>query len=344
MTEKLKTASVLAFERKFVNSDGLMFAGNWKSRHSNEHWEKINLREKSVRGTISNRLKITKDSDSTKLNPKIKDANLQTIDVAALPSNCDTLKINFTLRVLGDLAVPCACDKPDYQKELADKINGYINRYQFQQLAERYAENIANGRFLWRNRVGAEAIEIKVNHHDNVWTFDAESYKLRNFSENTSEDLKKLVNIISNSLKGNKANLLEVEAFVKLGKGQEVFPSQELILEKSNNKNGKKSKFLYEVEGAAAMHSQKIGNAIRTIDTWYSNSDEFGPIPIEPYGSVTNRGQAYRRPKDKNDFYTLLDNWILKDKELSENEQHYVIACLIRGGVFGESSKDKGND
>jgi len=40
----------------------------------------------------------------------------------------------------------------------------------------------------------------------------------------------------------------------------------------------------------AAMHSQKIGNAIRTIDTWYPDfcDSNTGPIDIETYGAVSS--------------------------------------------------------
>ena len=57
---------------------------------------------------------------------------------------------------------------------------------------------------------------------------------------------------------------------------------------------------------------------------------------MEPYGSVTNRGAAYRQPKEKTDFYNLLDGWMLKGKEPSVEQQHYIMAMFIRGGVFGE--------
>jgi len=95
------------------------------------------------------------------------------------------------------------------------------------------------------------------------------------------------------------------------------------------------------------MHSQKIGNAIRTVDTWYPDEDGEGssqgqmpPIAVEPYGSVTSQGKAYRQPKPKMDFYSLLDAWVLKDQVPDVAQQHYVIANLVRGGVFGESGKD----
>src|SRR5690625_7124196 len=80
MSKELKTASVLAFERKLDVSDALLFSGNWDDRESGE-WTPVTIREKSVRGTISNRLK-TKDQDPAKLDAAIEHPNLQTVDVA----------------------------------------------------------------------------------------------------------------------------------------------------------------------------------------------------------------------------------------------------------------------
>ena len=88
------------------------------------------------------------------------------------------------------------------------------------------------------------------------------------------------------------------------------------------------------------MHSQKLGNALRTIDTWYLDAAEQGPIAVEPYGSVTTQGKAYRQPSDKMDFYTLLDGWLIKDKVPAVEQQHFVLATLVRGGVFGDAGKD----
>ena len=90
------------------------------------------------------------------------------------------------------------------------------------------------------------------------------------------------------------------------------------------------------------MHSQKIGNAIRTIDTWYPEfeSANIGPIAVEPYGAVTNLGRAYRTPKDKADFYTLFDKYAAGGALENTEQEHYVMAVLVRGGVFGQSSKE----
>lgn len=340
MTTELKTASVLAFERKLDPSDALFFAGDWAGRDNSENWHPVTIREKSVRGTISNRLK-TKDQDPAKLDAAIESPNLQTVDVATLSANADTLKVEFTLRVLGGVGEPSACNQAEYRRKLLDAVRGYMQQYGLGDLSRRYAANLANGRFLWRNRIGAEDVEVRVAHLKDSkpvaeWIFDALKHSLPELSSPSSESdaLAALSSVIESGLSGIEHVLLRVTAFARVGAGQEVFPSQELILDRGR---GDKSKTLYSVSGVAAIHSQKIGNAVRTIDTWYSEFGENGAIAVEPYGSVTTQGRAYRQPREKLDFYNLLDGWILKDKVPPPEQQHFVIATLVRGGVFGEA-------
>lgn len=333
-TTTLKTASVLAFESKLACSDAIMASGNWEEKENGTQWQPILVQEKAVRGTISNRLKAAISSDPAKLDAEIQKANLQTVDVAALPFDQDTLRVSFTVRVLGDLTTPSTCNDPDYQAALTAVIQGYIAREGFAELAMRYATNIASGRFLWRNRVGAEQVEVRVKCGDQRWVFDGYAQSLHEFRPVTG-DLLALSKAIETGLHGERYTFIEVQAFVRLGQGQAVYPSQELVM---GGGKGDKSKFLFQLNQVAAMHSQKIGNALRTIDTWHPESAEVGAIAVEPYGSVTNRGKAYRQPKDKTDFYNLLDAWVLKGKEPDLAQQHYVIAMLIRGGVFGDAS------
>lgn len=336
----VKTASVLAFERKLDASDALFFSGNWQNKGKQDGWSPIKLREKSVRGTISNRLK-AKDTDAAKLDAAIQNPNLQTIDIASLPPDDDTLNVQFSLRILSGIGMPSACNDSDYQAKLFETIKGYVANHGLLELARRYAANLANGRFLWRNRVGAEQIEVIVEHQKagqpvQTFKFDSLAVSLRNFNDKNISGLGELAKIIESGLTGSNNVLLRVSAFVRIGPGQEVFPSQELILDKGKEK-GAKSRTLYNVHNIAAMHSQKISNAIRTIDDWYGQSQTYGPIAVEPYGSVTTLGAAFRQPKEKHDFYTLLDNWIVGDKEPSIEDQHFVVATLIRGGVFGDA-------
>lgn len=333
-------ATVLSFEKKIVLSDGLMYGVTWDKRQHQNEATALPLREKSVRGTISNRQAPAVVNDPAKLNAKVEQPNLQTVDAASLSMNQDTLKITFTMKVLPGAAVPAACNNAEHKAKILEMGNRYVEQYGFGELAKRYALNLANARFLWRNRVGAEDLEVQITADGKQWLFHPYDYSLQDF-DHSDEMVDTLAEQIESALSGKIPYLLlEVTTFAKIGRGQDVYPSEELILDKGK---GKKSKVLYEVDGTAAMHSQKLSNAIRTIDTWYEEygtNTGVGPIAVEPYGAVTNLGKAFRTPKAKSDFYTLFDKYSLGDDFDSPEAAHYVMAVLIRGGVFGASGKE----
>jgi len=341
MAKNQDTASVLAFEKKLVPSDGYMYGTKWDDR---SEVTPLQLIEKSVRGTISNRLKAAIKNDPVKLNAEVEKANLQTVDSCALAPEQDTLKLHFTLKVLGGVQQPSACNNVLFKQSYASAVRDYVGKEGFKELGKRYALNIANGRFLWRNRVGAENIEVQVNALNKdakqSWTFDATQFSTKHFNNDDAQVVELGERIAKALASEDDFLMLEINCFVQVGKAQEVYPSEELVLDKGK---GKKSKILYAVKDIAAMHSQKVGNALRSIDTWYPEFEDIeksaGPIAIEPYGAVTNLGKAYRTPKDKQDFYTFFDKWA-RGAELERIEdEHYVMAILVRGGVFGESDK-----
>lgn len=332
-------ASVLAFEKKLVCSDGYFYGTSWDGRSSKA--TPLALNEKSVRGTISNRLKKAVADDPMKLNAEVEKANLQRVDACSLGEEQDTLKLNFTVKVLGNIEAPSACNNAAFKASYEKAAKNYVEQEAFKELAKRYALNLANGRYLWRNRVGAEAIEIIVNVAGEDLVFNALDYSLKNFDKSDSK-VDKLAVYIASTLSGKTPYLLiTVTAYAKVGKAQEVYPSEELVLDKGK---GDKSKILYQVKNVAAMHSQKISNALRAIDTWYPDYSDpeksAGPIAIEPYGAVTNLGIAFRNPRQKNDFYTLFDRFALGETLESKEQEHYVMAVLVRGGVFGQSGKE----
>lgn len=332
--------SVLAYEKKLVLSDGYMYGTSWNERY--KKWVPLHLVEKAVRGTISNRQKPAVENDPAKLNAEIEKANLQRVDACALGSEQDTLKITFTLKVLSGIEKAAICNNVIFTQKYATAAKTYIDKTGFKELATRYALNLANGRFLWRNRLGAENIEIKVSADGKEWIFDAYKYSLNNFDKR--DDVQDLAALIAETLSGTREFLfIKVEAYALLGIGQEVYPSEELVYKKERlEKNQyKKSKILYAVNDVAAMHSQKLGNALRTIDTWYPEyNDSEKPIAIEPYGAVTNLGKAFRNPKEGCDFYTLFDKYVKGDSLNNIEQEHYVMAVLVRGGVFGQSSRE----
>ncbi len=351
MNSKTKLPSLLAFERKLEVSDGLMYAGNWtdvgketlKISKTNDNgkqydiernaWHKIAITKRQNRSTQS--AFGIDDAKKSEANPVAADN-----DDANLPMNTDTLRVGFTLRVIGNLGKPFACNDRDFQTKITATIVGFKceDGSGLNTLALRYAYNIANGRFLWRNRVCAEKIEVHVYLNDTneqpSFKFDATQYALNNFSKNVdSPDLLRLKDFILQGLNGDESSFafMKIVAYAKLGHGQHVFPSQEMNM-------GEKKKVLFQLDDCAAIHNVKLGNAIRTIDNWYDDNAEF-PIAAEPYGSVTQIGHAFR--KSKNDLYTLLCDW-LDNKAVSDNNKNYIVANLIRGGLFqGESDKKK---
>ncbi|MGP5209217.1 type I-F CRISPR-associated protein Csy3 [Psychrobacter alimentarius] len=336
----LKTASVLAFERNLDLSDAYLWQTNSQASGDNIVVSPVVIKEKSVRGTISNRLKNAITNDPAKLDAETEKANLQKVDSASLDENNDTLIARFSLKVLPFTGKPNVCNNQDYQQALEQVVTDYIDNQGLDELARRYAINVLNARWLWRNRVGTESIKVTVKCNEQTLTIDdAKTYNLKSF-ENDDANITQVADWIKSGLNGSAFIILYVEAHAVIGYGQEVYPSQELILDTGS----KKSKVLYRVsdkkgaEDNAGMHSQKISNAIRTIDTWYPDA-QF-PIAIEPYGAVTTLGTAFRQPKAKMDFYTLFDKWVLESDAPDVEQQHYVMGVLIRGGVFGASGKE----
>ncbi|MBA52815.1 MAG: type I-F CRISPR-associated protein Csy3 [Pseudomonadales bacterium] len=331
----LKTASVLAFERNLDVSDAFFwqFDGNAETPGIRP----VGLQTKSVRGTISNRLKAAIANDPTKLDAEIAKPNLQTVEVASLDHDCDTLLVKWSCKVLPFTGKPSVCNNQDYQAKLVEVVKGYLSEHGAKELSQRYAANIANARWLWRNRLGAESIQVTVSlspDGDPITTINnAKMLSLTEF-DSSNGVVAELAQYIERGLIGDEFVILYVRAEVKVGYGQEVYPSQELILDTGKSK----SKVLYQKHDIAGMHSQKVSNAIRTIDNWYPDA-QF-PVAAEPYGAVTTLGTAFRQPKQKQDFYSLFDGWVLSDKIPSTEQQHYVMSVLIRGGVFGASGKE----
>lgn len=337
-----KIATVLSFEKKLVPSDGFLYGATWENRHVES--SPLKLMQKSVRGTISNRLSKSLQSDPAKLDAKVENPNLQTVDYCALDVAQNTLKLKFTLKVLGNIEKPSACNNASFNESYSTAAKQYVGREGFSELAKRYAINIANGRFLWRNRVGAEVIEVCVKMlnfgEEQSWVFNSADYPLNDFDV-SNNDINSLAQKIAEALSTTTHFLLlEIVACAKIGEAQEVYPSEELVLDKGNSKS-KKSKILYDINGVAGMHSQKIGNALRSIDTWYPDYGTVttGAIAIEPYGAVTNLGIAYRHPSNKSDFFTLFDKFSRGESLENIEQEHYVMAVLVRGGVFGASGK-----
>ena len=73
-------ASVLAYEKKIVVSDGYMYGTTWEDRYNQA--KALHVVEKSVRGTGWHRLSAVQ-KDPANLNAKVEEPTLQRLDVFA---------------------------------------------------------------------------------------------------------------------------------------------------------------------------------------------------------------------------------------------------------------------
>ncbi len=154
----IKLPSVLSFERKMETSDALMYAGNWghTEKPNPQEWLPIPITKRQNRSTQS--AYGIDDAKKSEPNPVSSDS-----DDANLPHDTDTLKVCFSLRVIGNVGKPFACNAPEFEAAISKQVQAYKETGKgLKLLALRYAHNIVNGRFLWRNRVCAEKIFIQV--------------------------------------------------------------------------------------------------------------------------------------------------------------------------------------
>ena len=281
----------LSFTKKISPSEAYMYGTKWDDEHQ---LEKVPL---MIRHMVH------------------EETTRRKVDKCSLPENMNTLNVEFSVRFFGNVSEPYICNDSDFSKSLRKKVEGYIEKGGLKELAYRYVYNLANARFLWKNRC-SDKIDVIIEARDLKLKVNALDYSLRNFEHRA--ELEPLVEKVAATFAGeDRVLIVDVSAFAELYRGAYVHPSMG--------------------DGKATISSQKVGNAIRTIDTWY---DAFGtsrrrsPISVEAYGVVYPYDEEFRSPGSGKDFYTLLDKFV-QGKDISEEEEHFVMAMLIRGGIFG---------
>ncbi|CAB1275395.1 type I-F CRISPR-associated protein Csy3 [Candidatus Nitrosacidococcus tergens] len=345
--------SLLNYTRSIVPSEGTF----WINHH-----DPLIIQEKTVLGTIANYsgvYKGNKQQDEEAINKQMLagDNNIQRIDSCHLPAGTDTFTLRFSLKFLANANAPESCNVPEFRNDLEEIAVLYKEKGGFTVLAERYFANLMNGKFLWRNRYGTQrTLTLKAPFHKDLKETSFDIIDEPHLPEDKIAQFQPWINHIADAFSGKiPFFILDVVAKITIGDGQEVYPSQEFVDKGSQGGKGGKSKTLFSVkvngQQVAALHSQKIGNAIRTIDTWYPDASVDHPLAVDPFTVDKRRATTVRLPdKEKSDFYSLLKNpEELKNKlQAASNAKnldgnlHYFMAVLIRGGVFsGEGKKDK---
>ncbi|VAX23623.1 CRISPR-associated protein, Csy3 family, partial [hydrothermal vent metagenome] len=307
-----KLPGVLSFSRRHVITDGEMF-----SRFTDRDDESIPVIRHGIRGTQNVIPGKGKESQKAAAKGEREVSNIQITETAKLDPKAETMVVRFGLSMLDIAEALDACVGKDRGESdmIRATIDDFVSRAKdsegLVEVARRYARNIANARWLWRNRTIASTIEVTVSRKyvdngkdkvEKIATFDAKTIPMNSFDD-YSDDEKALGDEIAAQLKGESEDGLIVEALVTMRTdgNVEVFPSQNYV----ENKPKGFARPLYKighpeapetktpgaftdtrVMGYAALRDQKIFNALRTIDTWYPSFDDTGlAIAVEPMGA-----------------------------------------------------------
>ena len=333
--------SNLAFQKGVSVSDGLFF--NQKADGS---LEPLNVKRHGIRGTQN--ISPTKSSAYDEIN------QIQETDTAKCSADSKKLivKTSVGFHPLKELLHACSTNGIENYRSLLESFleKHTMDTSDLKVLASRYLQNIINGRWLWRNRFYAEDVQVTVSFEGKSFAFKALNYPLNVFKEPTSDE-QTIIDYIVSGFTGKKQARLLVSAEVDFGGGAiEVFPSQNYTQNKPNGF----ARSLYWVGepigqefnpagtgniilGQAALRDQKISNAIRTIDSWYKAGVESDPIPVEPNGANIEVGTFLR--DEKSSGFTYLKR--IGAIQIGSEESLFVLACIIRGGVYGEADEEK---
>ena len=337
----LKLPSVNAITRTISPSHGLFYSfDSHAKKDKNTSNQPVKLQEVSLVGTLGSWKEGTEAQKKQKTDKEqTVSSNIQTVDTCFLPPEHNAYALKFNLRIASFVDDAISNDGAVLAK-FHQFVNDYRDTVGGEILARRYLSNLINGRFLWRNKYADEkTIKIEIDDLSHQFEIDLNfdfSSKFKNAK--AQEIFDKLVARTAQALfYKDKVAVIYITATGVIGNGQEIYPSQEFV----NDKNETKSKVLFDVLSnntrVAAFHSQKIGNAIRTIDTWYSD-DATHAIPVDPFGPDKKNQTLHRagvRATD-NSIYSIFNRLLDEKKTVKpdSNDGHYLMACFIRGGVY----------
>lgn len=342
---------MLAYARSVQITEGLFSA---TKSDDPEIRTPIEVREKGVRGQSSE----DKAKNPGKSNP-------QSVEYAVIPQGHDGVELSYSVRFMPLSLRPHACGSTQVGDTHRRLAAGYKAAGGFRVLATLYIWNIANARFAWRNRYQSDAMSVTIRLGSRSLKFDPFIFDLDEVSgepeiaaallEGDADDLADLIDEVTEGLSNDagKAVTIHVSWNAAMEPGQEIFPSQEYIREEKADKQLSRvfaklptwrgDRTVYQ----ASMHSQKIGAALRHIDIWHGSEVHEAPIAVNPYGGVQETSAVLRDPKSKRSFYDLRSKAqpLLDAVEGASTatdipgDVHFVMANLVRGGVFGSSKR-----
>lgn len=365
----VKIPGTLAFSRSIEPS--LFSMWGISSQMPNAKLTPVSIIVETKRGTIANELKpdaLAKFAAGADNSKSPANANPQSVEAAYLPDGSDTLILTGQVAFIPNCRGPVLCvdKKAGVGESFLDAYRTFdiefCKKDGWRQLAERYVMNLINGRIAWRNKVAAQSLFVTLtDSNGKTEKFDS---GLVPFNESLSASrFPKLEPFLVGAAKalagetGISAYVISVRCEIKLGEGAVVYPSQEFSSGKQQDERGQDigkilaSKNTVDGKKQGVIHEQKIGNAIRQVDTWYDvELGPLQPLAAEPYAPLTTMGKFYRQGKSTKGgngvehFYDILSdldgltNSISKAQSASDRSLYFA-AVTARGGVFGSAGE-----
>jgi len=332
-----------AITRTISPSHGLFYSFDTEDNKKDRTPRPVTLQEVSLVGTLGSWKEGEKAQKEQAGNKQQKvSSNIQTVDTCFLPPEHNAYTLAFNVRI-ASLVDDAISNNEDVLAIFRQFVSDYRDTVGGEILARRYLSNLINGRFLWRNKYASEkTITLSIGKDTHQFNIDLGFDFSKPFANpNDQKMFDKFVTKTAQALfNKEQVAVIYVTATGVIGYGQEIYPSQEFV----NNKQETKSKVLFDVLSketrVAAFHSQKIGNALRTIDTWYGGNASHAShaIPVDPFGPDKKNQTLHRAgvgPKH-NSIYSIFNRLLDPKKGVApdSNDGHYLMACFIRGGVY----------
>jgi CRISPR-associated protein Csy3 len=358
--------SVLSFRRAFEISDAVMTAARSADPVDAPRLA-VAVYDHGKRTTASYESRSAKRANEPGRRAD-ESRNLVFGEEAKLPSDCDTLCVDLSMRVLPLQVEPDSCDDTVWYERLRHALGCALESSAIDTLARYYAFNLANGSWLWRNRDVSDAVRIEISFSDRVvnQTLVIEDARMLALTPvlpagASGEDphlgcreIDALAHAIRDALRGTIRGLrIRVTARALMMPGQSVWPSQRYTPTRQRIAGRiDMGRLFFRACGGAGegaedppgMTAEKIGNALRTFDRDHGDARFPGAvIPAEPNGGVLRLGVNLRGSGNR--FYDHLKSLINGApwggaEPLTEAQLRYVLAIFVRGGVFGSSDRE----
>ena len=343
-----KVPSVFSFQRSMIVSAGAFF----NEIAGQQETPPVYVVRHGLRGTQN----VSEAGDSAKGTKDRDVSNIQQTETALLDPRADALLVKFGLRMidLDSALFACASGERDLAKLVRESVLDFVARAKasegLKEVSRRIARNVANGSFLWRNRVVAKTVAVTTEVPGQTLVFNALGIPLSSFGDYSVDEIR-LAEVIAAGLRGDRDAAIEITARVDFGvKGAvEVFPSQAYLENKPKGFARPLYKLTTEVPqsstpgsdhqivmGQAALRDQKISNRLRTFDTWYDAFEVVGkPLPVEPNGASIDLMSFFRTGK------ATAFNMFSRLNQIDPNspEGMFCIGSMIRGGVYSGGSE-----